>query len=239
MKTTLQLLLFSLLISALFGQEEAPTIQSKTTAAILDFEGAGINRIEAVTLTQRLGSELVKTNALIIVERGQMEEIMNEQGFQQSGCTSAECAAEIGALLGVQKMITGSFGKIGTSYTIDARIFSVESGQTEISVSKTYKGEVDGLLTQIEIVAWELVGLEPPDALKQKAGIPLEEPKVASSGGKKWLLWGGLLALAGAGAAVALSATEDDPGAEDLGEPPPPPPSTTAWATPTSSPSSS
>jgi hypothetical protein len=225
MKVKSCLIMLGFMCAGLYAQEAEATTVSKVTAAVLDFEGAGINKMEAVTLTQRLGSELVKTKALIIVERGQMEEIMNEQGFQQSGCTSAECAAEIGALLGVQKMITGSFGKIGSSYTIDARIFSVESGQTEISVSKTYKGEVDGLLTQIEIVAWELVGIEPPDALKKKAGIETEEPKVVKkSGGKKWLLWGGLLALAGAGAAVAMSAdTGGDSGVNDLGEPPAPP----------------
>ena len=57
-----------------------------------------------------------------MVERNQMEEILNEQGFQQSGCTSAECAAEVGALLGVQNMVSGSFGLLGNTYTIDAKL---------------------------------------------------------------------------------------------------------------------
>ena len=97
-----------------------------------------------------------------MVERNQMEEILNEQGFQQSGCTSAECAAEVGALLGVQNMVSGSFGLLGNTYTIDAKMFSVETGATVRSVSKTYKGDVDNLLTVIEVVAWELVGLKAP-----------------------------------------------------------------------------
>jgi hypothetical protein len=118
--------------------------------------------MEAQTLTDRLMSEMVNTNAVIMVERNQMEEIMQEQGFQQSGCTTSECAAEVGALLGVQNMVSGSFGKLGNSYTIDAKLFSVSTGGTIRSVSKTYKGEVDGLLTIIEIVAWELVGLQAP-----------------------------------------------------------------------------
>jgi hypothetical protein len=225
MKIKIRIIIFSFLYTGLCAQSTETTTVNKVTAAVLDFEGAGINKMEAVTLTQRLGSELVKTNVLIMVERNQMNEIMEEQGFQQSGCTSAECAAEIGALLGVQKMITGSFGKIGNTYTIDARMFSVETGQTEKTVTKTYKGEVDDLLTQIEIVAWELVGLEPPDELKKKAGIVTEEPKVVNkSGVKKWLLWGGLLALVGAGTAVAMSADSgDDLGVDDLGEPPVPP----------------
>ena len=85
--------------------------------AILDLEGRGISEMEAQTLTDRMRSELVNTGAVTIVERSQMQEILEEQGFQQTGCTSDECAVEVGKLLGVQNMITGSIGKIGTSYT--------------------------------------------------------------------------------------------------------------------------
>ena len=216
--------LFSLIIfsTLILGQSNDGT-QAKPTAAVLDFVGSGINAQEAQVLTQRLGSELVQTEALIMVERSQMSEIMEEQGFQQSGCTSAECAAEIGALLGVQKMVSGSFGKIGNSYTIEARMFSVETGETEKTVSKTYKGEVDGLLTQIQIVAWELVGLQAPEDLLARAGIQTPAAEVAEApkkkGGSKWLrntLI--LLVLAGGGAYAAMQA-----GDADLPEPPAPP----------------
>tara|TARA_B100000131_G_C18065567_1_gene592331 strand:- start:443 stop:1138 length:696 start_codon:yes stop_codon:yes gene_type:complete len=163
---TLVILVFSALVigqtNTLTPETAAQLAAGKETVAILDFEGRGISQMEAQTLTDRLMSEMVNTDAVIMVERNQMEEIMNEQGFQQSGCTTSECAAEVGALLGVQNMVSGSFGKLGNSYTIDAKMFSVSTGGTIRSVSKTYKGEVDGLLNIIEIVAWELVGLTPP-----------------------------------------------------------------------------
>jgi len=197
--------------------------QAKPTAAVLDFDGSGITTQEAQVLTQRLGSELVQTNALIMVERNQMSEIMDEQGFQQAGCTSAECAAEIGALLGVQKMITGSFGKIGNSYTIEARMFTVESGKTEKTVSKTYKGEVDGLLTQIQIVAWELVGIQPPADLLASAGIAppeeVAEAKPKKKGGGKFLRNTAILLLLAGGGYYAYMMM----GEEDLPMPPDPP----------------
>ena len=163
---TLVILVFSALVvgqtNTLTPETAAQLAAGKETVAILDFEGRGISQMEAQTLTARLMSEMVNTDAVIMVERNQMEEIMNEQGFQQSGCTTSECAAEVGALLGVQNMVSGSFGKLVNSYTIDAKLFSVSTGGTIRSVSKTYKGEVDGLLNIIEIVAWELVGLTPP-----------------------------------------------------------------------------
>ncbi len=185
MKKTL-LFVFLIFGALIWGQTNQLTPETsaqlaagKETVAILDFEGRGISQMEAQTLTDRLMSEMVNTNAVIMVERNQMEEIMQEQGFQQSGCTTSECAAEVGALLGVQNMVSGSFGKLGNSYTIDAKLFSVSTGGTIRSVSKTYKGEVDGLLVIIEIVAWELVGLQAPADKIEKVAAANEQASAA------------------------------------------------------------
>ncbi len=202
-------------LSTLILQISLPLVtyaQDKETVAILDFEGRGISQMEAQTLTDRFTSELAGTNAMILVERNQMNEILDEQGFQQSGCTSAECAAEVGALLGVQHMVAGSFGKLGNSYTIDAKMFSVESGQTEKTVSATYKGEIDGLLTEIEILAWEIMSLNPPEELlaAQRAGVqPVATAPAEKKGGLGWLFWTGIIVVGGAGAAYVLLGEEE------------------------------
>ena len=208
-----------LFLSTLILQISLPIIsaQEKETVAILDFEGRGISQMEAQTLTDRFTSELASTNAMILVERNQMNEILDEQGFQQSGCTSAECAAEVGALLGVQHMVAGSFGKLGNSYTIDAKMFSVESGKTEKTVSTTYKGEIDGLLNEIEILAWEIMSLNPPEellAIQRAGGQPIAAVAPAKEkGGLGWLFWTGLIVVGGAGAAFHLlgGADEEEP----------------------------
>ena len=207
-----------------YGQETVLTdevaqdlAEGKKTVAILDFEGRGISVMEAATLTDRLMSEMVNTDAIIMVERNQMDEILQEQGFQQSGCTTAECAAEVGALLGVEQMVSGSFGKLGNTYTIDSKIFSVETGATIRSVSKTYKGEVDGLLPVIEVVAWELVGLTPPADLIARAGgtpepvEPTKEPRKPMSKGAKRTLWAVILIGGGLGGAYAAGLFDAKP----------------------------
>ena len=200
----------------------AQVAEGKQTVALLEFEGRGISQLEAKTLTDRLMSEMVNTDAVIMVERNQMDEILNEQGFQQSGCTSSECAAEVGALLGVQNMVSGSFGKLGNSYTIDAKMFSVETGATIRTVSKTYKGPVDNLLTVIEVVGWEIVGLKPPqdklDILSAADPALTAGAKKSGGGGKtlRRLMWTTL--VLGGGAAAYLAATVEDP--VPLPEPP-------------------
>jgi len=218
------------LLNIIWGQETtlnaetaAQLAEGKQTVAILDFEGRGINQMEAATLTDRLMSEMVNTNAVILVERNQMNEILQEQGLQQSGCTSSECAAEVGALLGVQNMVSGSFGKLGNTYTVDAKMFSVETGATIRSSSKTHKGDVDGLLVIIEVVAWELVGLQPPADLLARVGgdevvAAPAAPKKPMSKGSKRLMWTVLILGGGLGGAYAAGLFDTPP--VPLPEPP-------------------
>ena len=149
-------------ISILIGQNTKPTV------AILDFEGQGVDASEVKTLSERMRTEIGNTNAVRLIERKAVEKTMMEQGLQQSGCTTDECAAEVGQLLGVQFMISGSIGKMGKSYTIDCKMFSVETGETVRTKSATHKGDVSGLLTEMEILAWEIVGLNAPQRLKLK-----------------------------------------------------------------------
>ena len=225
-------ILFISLFSIVWGQETtlnaetaAQLAEGKQTVAILDFEGRGINQMEAATLTDRLMSEMVATNAVIMVERNQMNEILQEQGLQQSGCTSSECAAEVGALLGVQNMVSGSFGKLGNTYTVDAKMFSVETGATLRTSSKTHKGDVDGLLVIIEVCAWELVGLQPPADLlarvesgAQVVAAPGGAPKKPMSKGAKRLMWTVLILGGGLGGAYAAGVFDTPP--VPLPEPP-------------------
>ncbi|SVB19285.1 uncharacterized protein METZ01_LOCUS172139, partial [marine metagenome] len=158
----------------LFAQEE-----TRPTVAILDFEGQGIGIQEVQTLTERMRTEIGNTNAVRLIERKAIESIMAEQGLAQSGCVSDECAAEVGQLLGVQFMINGLIGKLGDSYTIDVKMFSVETGATERSKNVTHEGDIEGLLVEMQILAWEIVGLSVPPALKLKRAGESEKPTVA------------------------------------------------------------
>ncbi|NOZ75496.1 MAG: hypothetical protein GXO90_09020 [FCB group bacterium] len=149
-----------------------------STVAVLDFEGRGITQMEAGTLTDRFTTELGNTGAVLLVARKEMNEVLQEQGFQQqSGCTTEECAAEIGAMLGVNNIVNGAIGKVGETYTIDAQMINVSTGATIKTVSKTYRGEVDGLITEIELLAWSLVEMDPPKTLltKQRTGVDFTE----------------------------------------------------------------
>ena len=159
------ILLFTPLLYSQFNVDPGA---GKPTVAILDFEGRGVSLQEVQTLSERMRTEIGNTNAVRLIERKAVDKIMEEQGFQQSGCTTDECASEVGQLLGVQYMISGAIGIMGNTYTIDAKMFSVETGETVLTKSVSYEGDISGLLTEMEILAWEIVGMEAPTRLKLK-----------------------------------------------------------------------
>jgi len=134
--------------------------QEKLRIAILDFTNTGgLSKQETITLGNRLRSMLVKTNAFIVLERGQMDDVLSEQGFQQTGCTTTECAVEMGRLLNVQKMISGTIGKLGKTYTIDLSLIDVQTAQIEKSFFRDFKGEIDGLLDLMQAIANQIAAI--------------------------------------------------------------------------------
>ena len=106
----------------------ASFIFSQTTIAVLDLDINNVSQSDVRALSDRLREELFKTKEYKVLERGLMEEIMKEQGFQQAGCTSNECIVEVGQLTGVQKMVGGSVSKVGNVYSVSSRIIDIETG---------------------------------------------------------------------------------------------------------------
>ena len=45
-------------------------------------------------------------------------------------------------------------------------MFSVATGAAESMKNITYAGEVDGLIVEIEILAWDILGLNAPRSLR-------------------------------------------------------------------------
>ncbi|UCH09297.1 MAG: hypothetical protein JSU61_08630 [Fidelibacterota bacterium] len=76
------------------------------------------------------------------------QQILAEQDFQLAGCTSKECAVEIGQLLGVTTMVAVSIGRVGSTYSIDIRTIDVQTGAIIQSFTHDYQGRIDGLLVK-------------------------------------------------------------------------------------------
>ncbi|MBN1306637.1 MAG: hypothetical protein JXA18_01880 [Chitinispirillaceae bacterium] len=179
--------------------------------AVNDLIGHGLTESEAMTLSDVLRSRLMETKKFKVMERSEMEMILKEQSFQQSGaCNEEACMVEMGQLLGIEQLLAGSIGKVGRAFSINVRIISVQSGEIIRSVSHNYTGPVENLLTsEINVVAKKIAGIplaiEPrPVAVPEKRkGNKLRRGVIVSSMA--------VLAAGGGIAAFILLRKEDEP----------------------------
>ncbi|MDO9391170.1 MAG: CsgG/HfaB family protein [bacterium] len=120
----------------------------KLTISVMDMNvTSGLSPQEVSMLTDKLLNEFVNTKFYKVVERSKRDEILKEQGFQQSGaCDQGACLVEAGQLLGVQKMVGGTIGKLGVMYVVELRIMDVKTGEIDQAFSRKYSGDVSNLL---------------------------------------------------------------------------------------------
>ncbi len=88
-----------------------------------------------------------------------MGKVLQEQGFQISGCTSNECVIEAGKLLGASHMIAGIIGYMGSTYSVDARLIDVESGKILESWTEDCKCKIDELLSVMRRLSQKIYGI--------------------------------------------------------------------------------
>ena len=135
-----------------------PPPDNPSFIAVVDFTGNNVSEGDCRALTDRLRTELFNTKYFKVIEREMMEQILVEQGFQQSGCTTNECIVEVGKLIGVEKIIGGSISQIGNIFSISSRIVNVETGEIENTAVFDQTGNIGLLLTEgMRIVAVDLI----------------------------------------------------------------------------------
>lgn len=172
--------------------------QKATTAAVLDFTVVqGISPNEGALLSDKFRSSCGKTRRFIFLSRTEMEEIAKEQNFSLTDmCDQENCAVKLGKQLAATKIIYGKMGKVGQTYTVNAKILDVSTGEINNEVDRQYQGPIDGLFSVFDEVALDLMGMKP-------------KPKWP------WILGG--VVIAGGGAAFLL---KPKPAKDPFGTPP-------------------
>lgn len=200
--------------------------QTPPSIAVTDLDAEGLDQSEVKVLSEQLRYELSQTNSFSIVERSRMEDILREQGFQQSGCTSDACAVEMGQLLGVSYMVTGTVGKAGDYTIVNARIVDVGSAKVIVNERVKHSGSIESLIDKrLPQIAERLTAgfgaYIDPTAARETSPEPSDTTVSEESGGMsrggKVVLISSLAAVAVGGgvvAAVLLSGGDDDDGSD-------------------------
>lgn len=118
------------------------------TAAVLTFDTrAGISPDEVALLADRFAVELGQLNAYRLISRSKMKELLELQDYS-TACSSTECVIEAGQHLGVEYMIHGSIGRIGSIFTVNVYVTSVERAAVVAGATVDCSGQIEGLLTE-------------------------------------------------------------------------------------------
>lgn len=110
-----------------------PSGVKKMSIAVLDLEANNVPQAITSAISEFLRLEFFKVQRYDVVERKNIDKILKEQAFQYTGCTTSECAVEIGKILNVHYVIVGSVNKLGNEYTIQIRLVDVEKARVVLA----------------------------------------------------------------------------------------------------------
>lgn len=159
---------------------------AQTSVAVINLiPGKGVDTQDTALLTTLFIDALTKTEKFDIMDRQQMDKIMDEQKFQLSDNFNADSVAKIGASLGVKNVIIGEVGKLGETYTTTIRLVDVETKKILKSAQKYYVGKVDAMIPIMTDLANEIAGItksEPAPKKKIEEPTTIQAPKASTSG---------------------------------------------------------
>jgi TolB-like protein len=149
--------------SAVAQNRPAPAAQdSRPGLAILDFDiGATIGQdpddYEALRrgLASMALNEMTANPGIRVVERAQLQSILQEQNLGREGRVDANTVSQIGRLVGARYMVTGTLYDVRGDVRVDARLFNTETG--EILRTMRVQGRLDDIFSMVENLARQLM----------------------------------------------------------------------------------
>jgi len=128
--------MLALLALAAFAVPARAQQDTRPGVAVLAFENGGsygLNKEDYDALQRGMAgmmiSELAANNGWRVVERAQVQKLLDEQNLGTSGRVDAQTAAKIGKLVGAKYVVTGSFIDLSGDFRLDVRIVNGETSE--------------------------------------------------------------------------------------------------------------
>ena len=111
------------------GSDPLIDTSERFTMAVLDLDNLGVEESLAASVMNLVVSRLANAPFVDLVERGDVQQVLDELQFQNTGITSPRDAAEIGRLVNARHVLLGNVNQLGSSLTIALRLVETESGR--------------------------------------------------------------------------------------------------------------
>jgi len=148
-----------MLIGFAFCQEGES--QASAQVASAQFAGSGLSDLEIQTLYNRFYDELTKASDTPLMDAAAVNEKYDGE------CITPECLQTGLDALAVKQLIAGTLKFSKNKYRVKVRKLDASKSKPK-KYSIRYKGEPDGFITELEILAWEIMGKDAPERLTGK-----------------------------------------------------------------------
>ncbi|MCB9057211.1 MAG: hypothetical protein H6627_01495 [Calditrichae bacterium] len=127
------------------GKKTVKLVGERMGVAVLPFENKGASKDLGEIVLDKMITALFNQGRFKVIERTQLDKILQEQQLSMSGVVDASTAAEIGKGIGVDAIIIGSVAAAKSgAISLDARAIDTESA-TIIVAHDAYSGSADAM----------------------------------------------------------------------------------------------
>jgi len=188
MKYLIILLVFTL--SNFIFAEKPQGDATKIKISVMDLKAEnGIDKGVVTLLYELILTEFQNYSNLSVISKTDISSMVQyETEKELAGCDDTSCMAEIGGALGVDKVVLGHVGKLGSSYVVTLKLMNIKNATVENRVSETIPANEDKLIPLIKFLANKLLKkyskfntkLENNDTFTKKEALDNSEAKSGS-----------------------------------------------------------
>jgi TolB-like protein len=117
--------------------------EKKTRLAVLDFTAKMVSQDLADAVSENVVTKLIDTGIFEVIERSQLQKLVEEMSLQSSDEFNDSLRVEIGNLYGAELAIVGSVTRFGDAITINVRAVDIKTGINKFAKDFTTKKEED------------------------------------------------------------------------------------------------
>ena len=144
--------------SSTLSEKKVIPPEQRLKIAVFPFENANALTEElklGESVSEMLITALINTQCFNVIERSQLNKLLEEQKLSQSGAIDTETAVEVGKVLGCDGVVIVSISKLDRVIEADARLIEVTTAQALLAVSGR-SNSIDQLRGMAEQMAKEL-----------------------------------------------------------------------------------
>ena len=137
-----------------YDPSKVTQVGSRLSIAVLPFETKGQAQEIEFSLMEKLITQLVNLRRFRVIERGAMDQVMNEQALGMSGMVDEETAVEVGKLAGADVIVVGTINIAEGFGKVSARGIDTETAETIVAKeSQTGEPSMSNLEFLVENIA--------------------------------------------------------------------------------------